>query len=181
MIYNSAVGDAAVDQILLVTIQQMSDYSICADYDGNIVTKLTGPLDLVKWRDLRMVVHAIQAALVRANLLSEYDIRIDSCLGRREKGWSPKMEIWAASARREIIDIAKIKTVIEVVLSGLKRDASNVTVDMHTKSLDALEVSSLNDVIKETLCANGGSKLSAPISIGIENEHFEFIGKLGMV
>jgi hypothetical protein len=174
-------ADAPItERVLLATIEQQHGYDMLAAYDGDEVTRFTGPLDVVRWTELKMLLHAIKSGVVRANLVSANEIHAVPNFSLGEAGWSPAMDIRANVSLPSTIRIHKAKTVVELILVGLKRDAANDAPDLHTDMLNSEEIAAVQEVIGETLAASGGKRLSVPLTIGVFGTVFELKGKLGV-
>lgn len=165
--------------ILLARLQQNQRYNISVDMTGGEVVSMHGSLDLVKWTELHVAHDAIRAALVRTGLVSASLMVLEIYLLNFDSDWNPALELWANQLDGQRFDLQKIYAVIEAVLVGLRRDASNDVDDMCEVSLDAVERQAVHQVVKETLNEIGGRRLVEPVSIEVGGTTLSLEGKLG--
>src|SRR2546422_7969590 len=142
--------------VLLASFQQAQDHQMLAEVSGGTVQYLRGPVDMVKWKELHIIFDAVKAALVLSDLAPSQLLRCEPFLFKSESGWNPGLELWGDTSHGHVFDSAKIKTVVEVVLAGLKRDAANDAEDMGATELQAPERAAVRQVITETLGISGG-------------------------
>lgn len=165
--------------VLLASFQQAQDHQMLAEVSGGTVQYLRGPVDMVKWRELHIIFDAAKAALVLSDLAPSPLLRCEPFLFKSESGWNPGLELWGDTSHSHVFDFPKIKTVVEVVLAGLKRDAANDAEDMAALELQGIERAAVRQIIAETLGASGGKKLAEPVHVTVEHSTLKVEGKLG--
>ena len=177
-------GSDPFGHILLASFQQSQQHQITAEVRGGEVQYLHGPVDQVRWSELHIVLDALQTAVVRTGLAQPESLKCKPYFVTTAAGWNPGLRLWVDTSQNQSVDTQKIRTVIEAVLVGLKRDSIDDAGDFSMLDFSMLDISPIEreatcQVIRETLKITGGKRLAQPVDVVNGESLLRLEGKLG--
>ena len=159
------VGEVPLNGTLLLTFKQLQPGQIRTENLPGGDLRISGDIDRLRWGDLSLVAEAIKTALVRCEIAPTESLSLWTYIDVFPRDFIMAYEIWLDQSECCLPDILEVQHVAQVMLNGITNGKDHLNDELFESIGDVQKVSTLNSLVKETLGACGGRKISSPIDV----------------